>query len=85
MLRPQHERDADAELQEDPGERANSERLAGEELDNCMEYLRRGICRLPPLERPGLFEYAKQDPDLALLLDERDEGVTELSGLLTAR
>jgi tetratricopeptide (TPR) repeat protein len=76
---------ADAELRTNPGERADSEYLVEQELDNCMEYLRRGICRLPPLERPGLLEYAKQDPDLALLLSERGADVAELSGLLTAR
>jgi tetratricopeptide (TPR) repeat protein len=73
------------ESQADPGERDRGAQLLEQELDNSMEYLRRGICRLPPLERPGLLEYAKQDPDLALLLDERETAVQSLSELLTPR
>jgi tetratricopeptide (TPR) repeat protein len=74
--------DGDAKLPANAGIRPKLEQQLEQELDSCLEYLRRGICRLPPLERPGLLEYAKEDADLALLLQKRGEAVR---GLLTPR
>lgn len=58
--------------------RARRLALANEELNTSMEYLRRSICRLPALERDGLFQYAQLDPDLRLLREMRAQELKDL-------
>jgi tetratricopeptide (TPR) repeat protein len=47
-------------------------------LDIAAECLRQSIVRSPPLERPGLLDYAKRDSDLTVLREERRSNIEEL-------
>ncbi len=53
-----------------------------EHLDRGIEFLRRTISRMPPLERRGLMEYAQIDSDLRALREERGGQFLELRKLV---